>query len=287
MPVVMALTGVAVLLGAGLLAVALQRLPGISRLVYFVCFVACLAILGVACGELLAGTVPAPTLLLPVGLPWVGAHFRVDALSAFFLAVVNLGGAGASLYAIGYGQHEAAPGRVLPFYPAFLGAMNLVVLADDAFTFLVAWEFMSLTSWALVMAHHRDPENRRAGYIYIVMASFGTLTLLLAFGLLAGSGGGYAFAEIRAAAAGPARRRPRAGAGRRRLQGRPGAAARVAAARPPGGAEPRLRPHERGDDQGRRLRLRAHRLRSAGPAGLVVEHRRARRRQHHGACSAC
>ena len=125
----------------------------------------------------------------------------MDALAAFFLVVVNLGGAGASLYAIGYGQHETAQGRVLPFYPAFLGAMNLVVLADDAFAFLVAWEFMSLTSWALVMAYHRDAENRRAGYIYIVMASFGTLTLLLAFGLLAGSGGGYAFSEIRGAAA--------------------------------------------------------------------------------------
>ena len=109
----------------------------------------------------------------------------------------NLGGAGASLYAIGYGEHEEAPGRVLPFYPAFLAGMNLVVLADDAFTFLVAWEFMSLSSWALVMAHHHDAENRRAGYIYIVMASFGTLTLLLAFGLLAGPDGGYAFADIR------------------------------------------------------------------------------------------
>ena len=88
--------------------------------------------------------------------------------------------------------------------------MNLVVLADDAFTFLVAWEFMSLTSWALVMAHHHDAENRRAGYIYLVMASFGTLTLLLAFGLLAGAGGGYGFAEIRARAAADAcRRRPR------------------------------------------------------------------------------
>ena len=109
MPVVMALTGVAVLLGAGLVAVALQRLPGISRLVYFVCLVACLAILGVACNELLAGKSPAPALHLPVGLPWTGAHFRIDALAAFFLALVNLGGAGASLYAIGYGQHETAP----------------------------------------------------------------------------------------------------------------------------------------------------------------------------------
>ena len=42
------------------------------------------------------------------------------------------------------------------------------------------------SSWALVMSHHHDPENRSAGYIYIVMASFGTLALLLAFGLLAG-----------------------------------------------------------------------------------------------------
>ena len=88
---------------------------------------------------------------------------------------------------------RSAPQRVLPFYPAFLAGMNLVVLADDAFTFLVSWEFMSLTSWALVMAHHRDRDNVRAGYVYLVMASFGTLALLLAFGLLAGADGGYAF----------------------------------------------------------------------------------------------
>src|SRR5262249_26154103 len=102
-----------------------------------------------------------------------------------------------SFYAIGYGRHESAPLRVLPFYPAFLAGMNLVVLAADAFTFLLSWEFMSLSSWALVMAHHRIRDNARAGYIYLVMASFGTLALLLAFGLLAG--GGYDFAAMRAA----------------------------------------------------------------------------------------
>ncbi len=134
-------------------------------------------------------------MTLPLGLPWLGAHFRLDALSAFFLAVVDLGAAAASLYALGYGRHEPAPQRVLPFYPAFLAGMNLVVLADDAFTFLVSWEFMSLSSWALVMAHHRERDNAAAGYVYLVMASFGTLALLLAFGLLAGPDGGYAFAD--------------------------------------------------------------------------------------------
>ena len=93
---------------------------------------------------------------MPLGLPWVGAHFHVDALAAFFLAVVNIGGASASLYGIGYGRHEHEPLRVLPFFPAFLAGMNLVVLAADAFSFLVAWEFMSLASWALVMAHHKE-----------------------------------------------------------------------------------------------------------------------------------
>ena len=99
---------------------------------------------------------------LPIGLPWIGAHFRLDALSAFFVALVDLGAAAASLYALGYGRHEHEPERVLPFYPAFLAGMSLVPLADDAYTFLVAWEFMSLASWALVMSHHRDPENARA-----------------------------------------------------------------------------------------------------------------------------
>src|SRR5690606_1896140 len=136
---------------------------------------------------------------LPLGLPWVGAHFRIDALAAAFVLVIGGGGAAASLYALGYGRHEKAPHRVLPFFPAFLAGMHLVVLADDAFTFLLSWEFMSLASWVLVVAHHQDRDNVRAGYVYLVMASFGTLALLLAFGLLAGPAGGYAFDTIRAA----------------------------------------------------------------------------------------
>jgi hydrogenase-4 component B len=196
-PIMAALWSVSALLGVPLLAALTWRWFAARRLVYGACLGICLVVFAVALAHLVDAA-SAPSLLrLPLGLPWIGAHFRIDALAAFFLVVANLGGAAASLFAIGYGQHEKAPGRVLPFYAAFLAGMNLVVLADDAFTFLLAWEFMSLSSWALVMAHHQDPENRRAGYIYIVMASFGTLCLLLAFGLLAGGSGGYAFAEMR------------------------------------------------------------------------------------------
>ena len=196
MTIMLALSCTAVLLAVAALAVALARSAAATPTVYGLCLGASAVLLGAALLHLLGGSTPIDATL-PLGLPWLGAHFRIDALSAFFLAVVHLGGFAASLFALGHGRHEEEPARILPFYPAFLAAMNLVVLADDAFTFLVSWEFMSLSSWALVLAHHREPENLRAGYVYLIMASFGTLALLLAFGLLAGPDGGYAFADIR------------------------------------------------------------------------------------------
>jgi len=153
----------------------------------------------VAVAGFLALAAPVQHLALPLGLPWIGTHLRLDALSGFFLTLVGIGGAGASVFALGYGRHEAHPERVLPFYPAFLGAMALVTIADDAFTFLFAWELMSLTSWALVMAHHQEAGNARAGFVYLIMATFSGLALLLAFGLLAGTQGGYTFDAMRLA----------------------------------------------------------------------------------------
>jgi hydrogenase-4 component B len=196
MPTVVGLWCVAVFLITAGFAIAIGRASFGTVVVYGVCLVVSLVGLIAALIHLVGG-LEAATLIFPIGLPGVGARFRIDSLAAFFLTVVNLGGAAASLYGLGYGRHETAPMRVLPYFPSYLAGMNLVILADDAFAFLVAWEFMSLSSWALVVANHRAPENARAGYIYLLMATFGTLALLMAFGLLAGPDGGYAFEAIR------------------------------------------------------------------------------------------
>ncbi|WP_042335942.1 hydrogenase 4 subunit B [Bradyrhizobium sp. DOA9] len=195
--IAVALLSVAALLVLAPAGVVLSARPRGSIILYGGCLIATSTLCVTALSDLLFFAHLSPSATLPIGLPWLGAHFRLDALSAFFLVVVNLGGAAASLFALGYSRHEDSPGRVLPFYPAYLAGMNVVVLANDAFSFLVAWEFMSLTSWVMVVSHHREAENVRAGYVYLLMASFGTLTLLLAFGLLA-SGAGYSFDAIRA-----------------------------------------------------------------------------------------
>ncbi|HIJ61455.1 MAG TPA: hydrogenase 4 subunit B [Rhodospirillaceae bacterium] len=201
-PVDIGLGSVVLLLALVPVGIVGGRRAAATPLLYTAAALISLLALANALGALLQAGEPS-VIVLPLGLPWLGGHFRLDAVSAFFLAVINLGGVAASIYALGYGRHEQAPHRVLPFYPAFLAAMNLVLMADDAFAFLLCWELMSLASWGLVMAHHHHHDNARAGFIYLMMASFGTLSLLLAFGLMAGAEGDYAFAAIRAAGHSP------------------------------------------------------------------------------------
>jgi len=201
-------------------------------------------------------------LAIPLGLP-LPPHNSSAWIrwSAAFAVIVNLAAAIVSGYAIGYAAHRArAAAGSLPFYPRpFIAGMNLVLLAQDAFSFLVGWELMSLASWALVLSEHRSAENRRAALVYIVMASGGALTPLLAFGLLAGPQGGYSFEEIRRVSA------PGVGpivSACSRCWGAGSKAGLVPlhawfAARAPGRAESRLRVDERGHDQGGGLWLRA------------------------------
>jgi formate hydrogenlyase subunit 3/multisubunit Na+/H+ antiporter MnhD subunit len=188
---------VGALLGLSALGIIVSRARYGSRLIYGACALVCSVLAGLALCVLLA---PAPhfaPIQLVVGLPLGRTLLGFDPLSAAFAVIINVAAAIVSGYAIGYGAHAHEPQRVVPFYPAFIAGMNLVLLAEDAFSFLIGWEVMSLASWALVLSEHQSAENRRAALIYLVMASGGALALLFAFGLLAGAGGGYAFEEIR------------------------------------------------------------------------------------------
>jgi len=193
----LAASGVGVLLALPVFGIfAARRAPG-SRLIYAACAAVCAGLAGVALLTLLAPAARLESVEIPIGLPLGRTFLGLDPLSAAFAVIINLAASIVSGYAIGYGAHAREPQRIVPFYPAFIAGMNLVLLAQDAFSFLVGWELMSLASWALVLSEHRSAENRRAALVYLIMASGGALTLLLAFGLLAGAQGGYAFEAIR------------------------------------------------------------------------------------------
>jgi formate hydrogenlyase subunit 3/multisubunit Na+/H+ antiporter MnhD subunit len=138
--------------------------------------------------------------VLPIGLPGLPFHFRLDGLSAFFLVVLGATAAGVSLFSAGYFRQSegTAPGLLCLQYHVFLAAMALVVLADDAYAFMVMWETMALASFFLVISNHRIAEIRRAGYLYLLIAHIGALGILLCFGVLQANTGDYSFANMRA-----------------------------------------------------------------------------------------
>src|SRR5450432_2346554 len=141
------------------------------------------------------------TLVLPLGLPDLPFHVRLDALSAFFLFLLGSAGGGISIFSAGYFRDSegAAPGLLCLQYHTFLAAMALVLVADDAYVFMVAWETMALSSYFLVTTDHRIPEIRAAGFLYLLIAHIGALGILLCFGVLQGGSGDYTFAGMRAA----------------------------------------------------------------------------------------
>ena len=76
----------AILIVLSALSLALHRSALGRVLVYSGSLLVSLAGLAAALVHLL-GQAPDQALTLPIGLPWLGAHFRLDALSAFFLVV--------------------------------------------------------------------------------------------------------------------------------------------------------------------------------------------------------
>jgi formate hydrogenlyase subunit 3/multisubunit Na+/H+ antiporter MnhD subunit len=101
------------------------------------------AILGVALAGFALAALPGvpQAAVLPVGLPGLPFHVRLDALAAFFLALLGLAGSGVSIFAAGYFRtgEGTAPGVLCLQYHVFLAAMAMVLLADDAYAFMVCW----------------------------------------------------------------------------------------------------------------------------------------------------
>ncbi len=161
------------------------------------------ALCGVALAAVAAASIAAPaeTGLLVVGLPDLPMHVRLDALSSAFLFLLGASSAGISIFAAGYfrkGQ-GTAPGLLCLQYHLFLAAMGFLLVADDAYGFMVAWETMALSSYFLVTAQHGLPEIRRAGFLYVMIAHVGALAVLLSFGVMQGGSWQFTFDAMRSA----------------------------------------------------------------------------------------
>lgn len=135
------------------------------------------------------------------GPPFLGdVALRMDALSAWFVLIVNFTCVNGALYGIGYMKtyrdQRAKLSLHWPLFVVFQVSMLWVCLLQHGLAFLIAWELMSLSSLLLVMFEHEKKDTLRAGINYMVQMHVGVVLLTVAFIWVYFTEGSFDFAAI-------------------------------------------------------------------------------------------
>ena len=114
--------------------------------------------------------------------------------------VISLVAAAAGLFSLSYlkGSIGIGGGAIAFFTNLFVASMVLVVIVDNAFFFVLAWELMTITSYFLVISELEE-EAVHAGFLYFFIAHGFSMLIMIAFFLLTVQTGSLDFATYRAA----------------------------------------------------------------------------------------
>jgi len=145
------------------------------------------------CSALLIGK---PEMIqFSAGLPWSPMQFEIEPLSGFFVMVIGSLIFPVGIYSVGYLKNELR--SIVVFLPLFVIGMQGVLLAGDAYTFMLFWELMSVSSYFLVVFDDCEVSNRKAGFLYLLMAHLAGLLILGAFAVIYRAGGSFSFSVMR------------------------------------------------------------------------------------------
>jgi formate hydrogenlyase subunit 3/multisubunit Na+/H+ antiporter MnhD subunit len=197
------LAAFALLLLGALAPLLLARNPRAATAAGVTCAVAgSLVGLASAVRALCAGSTPDWQLAWP--LPLGAVRLGLDPLSAFFLLPLFILGAACALYGRGYLGVRPRDGFSWSFFNLLLLALALVFTARDAILFIMAWELMAVTSFALVIHEREQDHVRHAGWVYLAASHIGMAALVAVFfGVSRAAGGALDFAAFRAVVPGP------------------------------------------------------------------------------------
>ena len=144
------------------------------------------------------------TVLLTIASLNSSLVFTVDGLSAIFLLVTSLVAVCATLYSIRYMRiyQRYSLVRYYPLLLLFFASVISVVSVHNMLFFLVFWEFMTLTSYVLVVFETDNPDAQRAGLRYFIATHIATVCMLLATVVLYARVGSFDFAALQTAMGG-------------------------------------------------------------------------------------
>jgi len=128
------------------------------------------------------------TIVLPfISLVGNQVNIVIDPLSAFFLLVVNFTALTGGLYAFGYlkpySESKNSTELSIHFF-SFLGlhiSMVLACMFRDGLAFLISWEMMAVTSFALVIFESDKKDIIRIGINYLIQMHVALIFIMIGF----------------------------------------------------------------------------------------------------------
>jgi hydrogenase-4 component B len=139
-------------------------------------------------------------------VPPVGSIvLRIDSMAGLFLLITGLVFLPASIFAADallplLGRYNLRAYATM--YLALFVSIVWILIAGDTFSFLIAWEVMSILCYLLVNFEDRQAANPKAGYLMLAFGEAGALAVALGLLLLSVNAGSLGFSELKAS--GPA-----------------------------------------------------------------------------------
>jgi hydrogenase-4 component B len=131
---------------------------------------------------------------------------RLDVLSAIFLFAAGIVYLSSSIFVRTLTRtvvkNREAARRFGVMHFALLACVVLILVANDAPLFLIAWECMSILCFLLINYDQRERTDKSAGYLMLAMSEAGFLMVVIAFLVLGKVAGNLSFPALAAAGSG-------------------------------------------------------------------------------------
>ena len=142
-------------------------------------------------------------VLATINSPFFGKEvLSMDSLSALFSLVIGIAGIATLLYSRGYLSHylnKKSSAHISLHYTALVVlvvSMMLVVISSGGFSFLFAWELMTIASFILILFDAERQQVLRAALAYLIMMHIGFVLLVAGFASIYATTGSGNFADL-------------------------------------------------------------------------------------------
>ena len=128
-------------------------------------------------------------------------RLQVDALSAWFMLIINFGFVTGGFYGLFYmnaykNQQRNLTLQAILFVLLYTSLVSLCAI-QNSFIFIIAWEIMALSAFLSVIFEHEKVATVKAGINFLIQSHVSLVFLMVGFIWVASQTGSYDFDEIR------------------------------------------------------------------------------------------